>query len=124
MNRWARQAGRIWVAVIAAYALLVQVIAPLQAADMRLAGSDPLLVLCDGAALADGSSDGEGHDHGPLCCILCAPAALAGYPGPATLSTPVLFSAAPVVFALARTGEPRAPPEREPIIPRGPPSLA
>lgn len=124
MNRAGRQAVRIWVAIIAAYAVLVQILAPLPAADLRLAGSDPLLVLCDGATADDGSPDRGGHAHGALCCILCTTATVAALPAAGEPIEPVALAVAAIGYPADRSGEPRAPPERAPIVPRGPPSHA
>ncbi|WP_181700094.1 DUF2946 family protein [Chthonobacter albigriseus] len=124
MTRTLTSAGRIWVAIFAAYALVLQILAPLQAAEARMLAGDPF-VICEG--LDDGvSQTGDaGHAaHGALCCILCAASTPPAHP-PGGAAAPL----PPVRVALATAdgpseAAPRRPPARGPLNPRAPPAEA
>lgn len=113
---------RQWMAVLAAYALVLPAVVPASATTP----TDPAGIICHG--LSDGVSDpaerhGPHQDHAAICCIACPSGALPVLSAsPATLDEPDRGSL-PVIL-VAWLDFDRMAGEGRPQIPRAPPRRA
>jgi hypothetical protein len=112
--------GRMWAAVLVAYALLLQAAAPV--APLSAAGYDPLGVICRaGQPVTGGAGDPASHRH-DACLVHCA--AFTGLAGPEAVADLVPDR----VVLSAEIDDPAdrlpAPARRGTAQPRAPPSLS
>jgi hypothetical protein len=115
-RREAMDLTRLWVAILAAYALVLQAVVPMAPAVAGIPGAD---VICR-AGSPERSDGGTAPDRHAACIVHCvAIAAAAGTPDAVALPAPRLASVSnarttrpAVVAAAARRGpaQPRAPP--------------
>lgn len=120
-NGAVRDALRLWVAIIAAWALLMSVILPtaaLAAGPVAATG-----VICSTGAADGPSSSGDMAVHDGLCCVLCAASGPAAVPPPPTDAVRVVPADGALVIlgAASLPVGPRAPPQVWPLNPRAPP---
>jgi hypothetical protein len=130
LNRYRHPTTRLWVAVLAAYVLVLQGIVGAAASGRSLAPTlldrTIHLTLCAPGADATPLPDGSERPHLPPCCLLgCAASAALAAPPPAR--SPLVLPdrpALPAVRAPERIQP--SPPLRVGVAarPRGPPSLA
>ncbi|WP_141703359.1 DUF2946 family protein [Methylobrevis pamukkalensis] len=119
----ARQAVRIWVAMIAAYVLVLQSVLPVYAVSPVHGAGSLVGVLCQRDAGTPSDPAGTSQ-QGDICCILCvAPSLAASNADPVRTALPRGRAAVLAVFAVHEI-LPRAPPERSPVRSRAPPSVS
>lgn len=114
-----REAARLWVTVLVAWAMLLAAVVP--GAAFVPDGDGPAAILCSETADRADAPAGDHVDHTLLCCILCSTPAPVLLPGPAgapAVRAVVSITPAPATPAVPL---PRAPPGAWPISPRAPP---